>query len=231
MADIRHREPSRRGHEVVIFQIGRQIELGARTQGFAEERPAGTGTNRHAAHPFAHDPAVAQRPDAEPPPRLAQIVERRHGFGQLAHHAETHPLALVGRRRQHTQRTDSQLGGQPPAHAVRGTVQVGVAGVERDVPAHGPRHAPLHVIGFVESFERMEDDRMMRHDEVATLLLGFGEHLLGHVHGQQGTADLPFGIAHHQTGIVVFLLQRKRRETLDRVGYLLDFHGQKSDCS
>ena len=82
MADIRHREPSRRGHEVVIFQIGRQIELGARTQGFAEERPAGTGTNRHAAHPFVHDPAVAQRPDAEPPPRLAQIVERRHGFGQ-----------------------------------------------------------------------------------------------------------------------------------------------------
>ena len=77
----------------------------------------------------------------------------------------------------------------------------------------------------------MEDDRMMRHDEVATLLLGFGEHLLGHVHGQQGTADLPFGIAHHQTGIVVSLLQRKRRETLDRVGYLLDLHGQKSDCS
>ena len=27
------------------------------------------------------------------------------------------------------------------------------------------------------------------------------------------------------------LLQRKRRETLDRVGYLLDLHGQKSDCS
>ena len=141
------------------------------------------------------------------------------------------PLALVGRRRQHMQRTDSQLGGQPPAHAVRGAVQIGVAGVERDVPAHGPRHAPLHVIGFVESFERVEDDRMMRHDEVAALLLGFGEHLLGHVHGQQGTADLPFGIAHYQTGIVVFLLQRKRRETLDRVGYLLDLHGQKSDCS
>lgn len=96
MADIRHREPSRRGHEVVIFQIGRQIELGARTQGFAEERPAGTGTNRHAAHPFVHDPAVRNAPTREPPPRLAQIVERRHGFGQLAHHAETHPLALVG---------------------------------------------------------------------------------------------------------------------------------------
>ena len=106
-----------------------------------------------------------------------------------------------------------------------------MAGVERDVPAHGPRHAPLHVIGFVKSFERVEDDRMMRHDEVAALPLGFGEHLLGHVHGQQGTADLPFGIAHHQTGIVVSLLQRKRRETLDRVGYLLDLHGQKSDCS
>ena len=50
-----------------------------------------------------------------------------------------------------------------------------------------PGHKELFAF-YEQSFERMEDDRMMRHDEVAALPLGFGEHLLGHVHGQQGPA-------------------------------------------
>lgn len=47
-----------------------------------------------------------------------------------------------------------------------------MAGIERDAAADGPLDAALHGIGRVEALERMEDDGMVRDDQVAPFALG-----------------------------------------------------------
>ena len=99
-----------------------------------------------------------------------------------------------------------------------------MAGIERNAAADGPLDAALHLIGRIEPLEGMENDRMVRDDQIAPLALGFGHHLVGDIHGQQRLAHLVVGPAHDQPGVVVRLLPRQRRKTLDDVGYFPDKH-------
>ena len=154
---------------------------------------------------------------------MAHELHGRHGSRQFAHHAE--PDLRVGRGGlQHTQVRHAQHLGQPPAHPLRRAVEIGVTGIERNAAADGPLDAALHLIGRIEPLEGMENDRMVRDDQIAPLALGFGHHLVGDVHGQQRLAHLVVGPAHDQPGVVVRLLPRQRRKTLDDVGYFPDKH-------
>ena len=65
---------------------------------------------------------------------------------------------------------------------------------------------------------------MVRDDEPAAGAFGLVEHLVGHIHGHERRLHLVFGPPHDQPRIVIGLLERQRRKTLDRIGYLLDLH-------
>ncbi len=76
----------------------------------------------------------------------------------------------------------------------------------------------------------MEDDGMVRDDQIAAFALGFVKHFVRHVHGQQGRVHFVVRAADDQTRIVVGSLPRERREALDDIGYILDFHRMLFSC-
>ena len=68
---------------------------------------------------------------------------------------------------------------------------------------------------------------MVRDDQVAPFGLGFVEHLLRDIHGQQRPVHLVVRTSDDKSRIVIGFLPPKRSKTFDNVGYFSDFHSNK----
>ena len=223
MTHIGHREGSVGGHEVVILEVGGDVEVGAGAAGVADHRGAGSGAEGYAAHLFRGHVAVTNRPHMQQFAHPAQILKGIDRFGEFADDAESHPFGLA-RGLQQFETGDPEQFGQAPAHAARSAVEVRVTGIEDRTAADGPLDAALHHVGRIEPLQRMEDDRMVGDDQIAPFGLGLVEDLIGYVDRQQRLVHFVVAAADDEAGIVVGLLPAKRCKAFDYVGYFLDFH-------
>ena len=203
MAHIGYYHASLAAHEVVISQIGRQIEVGLRGESIANERAAGARTYGHATYAAAWRYAVV----AYGTHRECLLYASQEICGilllyKLAYGAEA-CRRVGGKWLQHRNAAKAYLLGQMPAHAVRRAVEIGMAGVQSDAAAYGALDAALDVGGRVEALHGVEDYGVVRYYDVASVSLGLVEHLLGNVYGQQRMVHLLLVSPDDQPRVVV----------------------------
>ena len=136
-----------------------------------------------------------------------------NGIGVVCRN-ENRPLFEFGpHRTQDAQRLGcaTQKLPQVTVHAGHDVVEVGVDGVEGNAAAHRTHDRALHVVAAVQPLESAKNDRVVAHDELASLPLGFGDHVFRAVEADQHLVNLHVCAAHQQSHIVVRLGQMPRR--------------------
>src|SRR5215469_14081597 len=72
---------------------------------------------------------------------------------------------------------DTQLPGYPPIDpSCNDMIEIGMNGIDRNVPLDGGDHRSLHIRASCESLKSLKDDRMMRHDQVTATGCRFLHH-------------------------------------------------------
>jgi hypothetical protein len=99
-----------------------------------------------------------------------------------------------------------------------------VGGIEHDTVANGLLNASLGGTGRVETLDGLEDYRMVGDNHIAPLLYGLVNHLLGDIYRKQYLAHLIVISANNKARIIVRLLQRQWRKSLNYGGYFSYFH-------
>ena len=107
MAYIGHGEGLIGCHEVVVLEVGGDVEPGAGAAGVADERGSGPGAEGDADNPLGGDVAVADDPHREAFADPLQKIDRPDRLGQVPDDAEAHPL--LGRGLQQLQAAADRL--------------------------------------------------------------------------------------------------------------------------
>ena len=167
--------------------------------------------------------AVAYRAATKRALDLTQEAKDRHGLGQLADHSVAGiPAGRVRTEQPHV--AEPQPVPERMAHPAVGAVQVGMGGIETDTGNHAPGGDALRRIAAHQPAQRMEQQRMMRHDEISPDGQRLVHDFVGHVDAYQHAAHLRIGRTDIQAAVVVAFLQTERSELLDRSGHFSHFH-------
>lgn len=208
------------GGIVVIFDVAGDVDVGTGIDSVGDEPGAGPAAESHPAHHQGGGVgAVAQCLDAERLLDAAQELERGSGL-RFTDHTEAGAFAGSGGY-QGTKVAEPEAVGHVVAHAVVGAVERRVPRIDGNAEAHGGGGYALHGSGAGEVFEAVEEQRMVRDDELAAAVQSLGHCLFRNVEAQQCGADVALGIPYLEAAVVVALLERERREGLYAVDDLL----------
>ena len=224
MSDVCNHEFAVGIEEVVVFEIRREVDVGSRPFGGGHHGGSGSGAEGCAPNRRPRDAAVPYALEREPVAYSPQELLRRQHVFRFADDSESRTGHLRGGGFEKYNVPQPQKIAQHLAHALRGAVEVGVAGVERDAAAYGFGHRAFDVAAPGEAFQRMENDRVVGEDEARSHFGGFGNDTFGRIHANQGAVDFRFGVAHEEPRIVVTLLKEERGGLFQNGCYLFYFH-------
>ena len=143
---------------------------------------------------------------------LAGQLRHRDGFNAA------HPAAALGKGLRVLHAKDT---GQHLVDAAGSRIQIGMHADGRDARPH---QLERHILR-PQLFERVKDDRVVRHNGFAVLRGGLCHHLRGDVQRDQHPGHFP-GAVHQQTGVVPAFCQFQRRDALH--GFIELLYGRHS---
>ena len=156
--------------EVVIFHVGGDKEVSFEFNRFFHEKSAGATAQGNAAHGAVGVAAVAQGAHLE---GVLHMLQELHGRGgrDVAYHAQSACALVAGLlwlRVEHLHIVEPQFLGNLEVHATLGTVHVGVGSIDGDVVLDGTGHDALDVAVAGNLLQAVENERVVRDDEVGT---------------------------------------------------------------
>ena len=117
-----------------------------------------------------------------------------------------------------------QFLGHHEVHAALSLVHVGMHRGDSDMICEGFHHRTLYIVLATQAGEFMEDEGMVRDDEITVEADGLVDRFFGHVRHNKAPETSASVNPYLQAGIVEVFLQRQRRELLKGMNHFYNFH-------
>ena len=194
-----------------MLDVGGDEGVAAPGRRVGEHGAAGAAPHRHPADGLA-PVGIAHRGRAQLLLHKGGVLPRRHaGPVRRAHPADAIGAALMVQAVLMELLQIAQL--QPPGQAavdpLHHCVQIGVGADGGHVPLRQGQQHPACGALVGEGLHRVEDNRVVGHDQLAALLRRLLNHGQGDVQGHQQALDLGLPPAHQKTGVVKIHLKVK----------------------
>ena len=157
---------------LVVVHLAGHEGIGTGCDGVGQEKVACSTAERHLGKRPLQQLVGHNALHAKLPLEQADEVGSRHGLRQCAHDPASTEDISHGARLQELHLCEAHFLGNLIVDAPHSIVHVGVHGHDGDAPPYGLHHALLHIVGSDDSFQGMEDQGMVRHDEIAVETYG-----------------------------------------------------------
>ena len=223
MPNLKHEQVCLMTKEPMVANLARDESIGSAPYGIGHQKRTCAATQRHSAYTFGLGVVMTYTRHLE---RAADKVDKlcgRKRSSQRAHHSTACVVAREGAQPFNVRQAQTLR-----HHVINATpsiVQIGMGSIKRNAILDGFHHNTTDIVVGSYRLQRMEQQRMVAHNDIEAKPTSLVNYFLGHVQTQQYPCSIhTTWQSYLQSGIIVTVLQGKRCKVFKGMKNFLYLH-------